>query len=80
MSVYFICRKSKCMKYSNTLYFNVNINETRRERLKSALYLRLKKRKTFFLEKNFEIFGKKISFGKCRTVPKNVKGGTLFDL
>ena len=28
-------------------------NETRRERLKSALYLRLKKRKTFFLEKNF---------------------------
>ena len=55
-------------------------NRTRRERLKSALYLRLKKRKTFFLEKNFEIFGKKISFGKCRTVPKNVKGGTLFDL
>ena len=52
---------------------------TRRERLKSALYLRLKKRKTFFLEENLK-FSKKKSFGKCRTVPKNVKGGTLFDL
>ena len=52
---------------------------TRRERLKSALYLRLKKRKTFFFGKKLEIF-EKISFGKCRTVPKNVKGGTLFDL
>ena len=50
--------------------------ETRRERLKSALYLRLKKRKTFFFgKKKFEIFERKISFGKCRTVPKNVKGG-----
>ena len=53
---------------------------TRRERLKSALYLRLKKRKTFFFGKKLEIFGKKISFGKCRTVPENVRGGTLFDL
>ena len=49
--------------------------KTRRERLKSALYLRLKKRKTFFFGKKLEIFGKKISFGKCRTVPENVKGG-----
>ena len=48
---------------------------TRRERLKSALYLRLKKRKTFFFGKKLEIFGKKNSFGKCRTVPENVKGG-----
>ena len=47
--------------------------ETRRERLKSALYLRLKKRKTFFLEKTRNF--RKFSFGKCRTVPKNVKGG-----
>ena len=31
---------------------------TRREHLKSALYLRLKKRKTFFLEKILEIFEK----------------------
>ena len=28
----------------------------RRERLKSALYLRLKKRKKFFFKKNFEYF------------------------
>ena len=52
---------------------------TRRERLKSALYLSLKKRKTFFWKK-LEIFEKNFSFGKCRVVPKNVKGGTLFDL
>ena len=56
------------------------LKESSRERLKSALYLRLKKRKTFFLEKKLEIFEKKISFGKCRVVPKNVKGGTFFDL
>ena len=30
--------------------------------------------------KKLEIFEKKFSFGKCRTVPKNVKEGTLFDL
>ena len=48
---------------------------TRRERLKSALYLSLKK-----TWKKLEIFEKKFSFGKCRVVPKNVKGGTLFDL
>ena len=48
--------------------------KTWRERLKSALYVRLKKRKTFFFGKKLEIFEKKI-FGKCRTVPKNVKGG-----
>ena len=48
--------------------------ETRRERLKSALYLSLKKRKTFFWKK-LEIFEKNFSFGKCRVVPKNVKGG-----
>ena len=53
--------------------------QTRRERLKSALYLSLKKRKTFFWKK-LEIFEKNFSFGKCRVVPKNVKGGTLFDL
>ena len=54
---------------------------TRRERLKSALCLRLKKRKTFFFGKKLEIFEKKISFEKCRTVPKNgQKMGTLFDL
>ena len=49
-------------------------NTTRRERLKSALYLSLKKRKTFFWKK-LEIFEKNFSFGKCRVVLKNVKGG-----
>ena len=45
------------------------IGKTRPERLKSAPYLRLKKRKTFFLEKL-----KFFSFKKRRIVPKNVKG------
>ena len=54
-------------------------NGTRRERLKSALYLRLKKRKRLFLEKKLEIF-EFFSFRKCRIVPKNVKGGTLWAL
>ena len=53
--------------------------KTRRERLKSAPYLRLKKRKTLFLEK-IEIFEKNFSFKRSRIVPKNVKGGTLLDL
>ena len=56
---------------------NNRLKLTRRERLKSALYLRLKKRKTFFLEKNLK-FSKIFLF--CRTVPKNVKRGTFFDL
>ena len=49
-------------------------SKTRRERLKSALYLRLKKRKTFFLEKNVK-FSKIFSFEKCRTVSKKIKRG-----
>ena len=36
------------------------------------------KAQNIFLEKNLK-FSKKNSFGKCRTVPKNVKEGTLFD-
>ena len=51
--------------------------ETRRERLKSEPYLRLKKRKTLFWKK-IEIFEKKISFKRSRIVPKNVKGGYGF--
>ena len=51
--------------------------QTRRERLKSALYLRLKMRKR--LLKKTEIFDF-FSFRKCRIVPKNVKGGTLWAL
>ena len=38
------------------------------------------KAQNIFFGKKLEIFEKKNSFGKCRTVPKNVKGGTLFDL
>ena len=38
------------------------------------------KAQNIFLEKNLKFSKKKFSFGKCRTVPKNVKGGTLFDL
>ena len=52
---------------------------TRRERLKSALYLRLKKRKTFF-GKKLVIIEKIFSFKKSHIVPKNVKGGTLWGL
>ena len=46
--------------------------ETRRERLKSALYLRLKKRKTFF-GKKLEIFEKKFlpeNVAQCRKMFK----------
>ena len=50
------------------------MNKTRRERLKSALYLRLRKRKTFFLGEKLEIF-EFFSFAKCRIMPKNVKVG-----
>ena len=63
----------------NSQVISLNHQRTRRERLKSALYLSLKKRKTFFWKK-LEIFEKNFSFGKCRVVLKNVKGGTLFDL
>ena len=52
---------------------------TRRERLKWALYLRLKKRKRLFLKKKLEIFDF-FSFRNRRIVPKNVKGGTLWAL
>ena len=51
------------------------LSKTRRERLKSALYLRLKKRKTFF-SKKLEIFEKKILLRKMsHSAEKNQKGG-----
>ena len=52
------------------------VERTRRERLKSALNLRLKKRKTFF-SKKLEILEKiflKENVAQCR---KKSKGGTL---
>ena len=39
-----------------------------------AIY-KAQKAQNIFFEKNLEIFEKKNSFGKCRTLPKNVKGG-----
>ena len=51
---------------------------TRRERLKSAPYLRLKKRKTLFFGKKLKFLKKKFSFKRSRIVPKNVKGGPFW--
>ena len=48
-------------------------HETRRERLKSAPYLRLKKRKTFFWKK-FEIFETIFSFKKSHSAEKCKRG------
>ena len=58
---------------SNRVEVWQNLQKTRRERLKSALYLGLKKRKTLFFEKKLEIF--EFFFGKCCIVSKNVRGG-----
>ena len=52
---------------------------TRRERLKSAPYLRLKKRKRFFLEKNWN-FWKNFSFQKKSHSAEKCKRGTLLNL
>ena len=55
------------------LDINILLAITRRERLKSALYPRLKKRKRLFFKKNLKFL---VFFRKCRIVRKNVKGGT----
>ena len=77
-----VCTVESAANYNQTCKKSYGDNsyqiETRRERLKSALYLRLRKRKTIFL-KNLK-FLKKIFFQKSRIVPKNVKGGTLLDI
>ena len=57
--------------------FESVLKKTRRERLKSALYLRLKKRKLFFLEKNLK-FSKKNFFRKMSHSAEKCKRGTLF--
>ena len=62
----------QCLKFNWFLVGAFSLKETRRERLKSAPYLRLKKRKTFFLEKT-------CTSKKSRIVPKNVKGGNFLD-
>ena len=53
--------------------------ETRQERLKSALYLRLKKRKRLFFEKTFK-FSKIFPFRNTSHSAEKCKRGTLFDL
>ena len=50
---------------------------TRRERLKSALYLTLKKRKTFFFGKKLEIFENFFLSKNVAQCRKKSKGGTL---
>ena len=54
------------------------MNKTRTPQV-GAISKAQKAQNIFFWKKTYN-FRKKISFGKCRTVPKNVKGGTLFDL
>ena len=53
--------------------------QTRRERLKSAPYLRLKKRKNFFWKK-LEIFEKFVLSQKKSHSAEKRKRGTLLDL
>ena len=55
----------------------IAISKTRRERLKSALYLWLKQRKTFFWKKLeiFELF----FYRKMSHSAEKCKRGTLFD-
>ena len=42
-----------CRTFGRTILITSGVSKTRRERLKSAPYPRLKKRKTLFLKKNF---------------------------
>ena len=54
-----------------------NFERTRRECLKSALYLRLKMRKTFFWKKNLNFLN---LFRKMSHSAEKCKRGTLWDL
>ena len=63
----------------NIMAFELEKEQTRRERLKSAPYLRLKKRKSNFLEKNLK-FLKKNFFQKKSHSAEKCKRGTLLDL
>ena len=84
--------KVKVVHFDRTKFFQKSHNaKTTRERLKSAPYLRLKKRKTLFLEKIFFFQKKSQSAEKCKRrtlldlltyIPlqniKKLKGGTLW--
>ena len=52
--------------------YSFNINKTGTSQV--GAISKAQKAQNIFLEKILK-FSKKISFGKCRTVPKNVKGG-----
>ena len=57
---------------------SLNLNKTGTSQV--GAISKAQKAQNIFLEKNLKFSKKKFSFGKCRTVPKNVKEGTLFDL
>ena len=63
----------KSVKGIKTFQMRMKIKVTRRERLTSALYLRLKKRKTVFFGKKLAIFEKKIR-KMSYSAEKNQKG------
>ena len=75
--ILFVCGNHQENKNGST--FSFSKIGTRRERLKSVLYLRLKKRKTFFFGKKLEIFEKNF-FRKMSRSAEKCKRGTLFDL
>ena len=60
-----------------TDFYEWNVNKTGTSQV--GAISKAQKAQNIFFGKKLEIFEKKI-FGKCHTVPKNVKGGTLFDL
>ena len=63
------------------LYVSIGINtkSNKAETSQVGAISKAQKAQNISFGKKLEIFEKKISFGKCRTVPKNVKGGTLFE-
>ena len=66
--------------YSVVDVYGSSVFENKTRTSKVGAISKAQKAQNIFLEKNFENFEKFFSFGKCRTVPKNVKGGPFFDL
>ena len=62
------------MQFEHKKSMMVHVDQTRRERLKSAPYLRLKKRKTLFWKK-IEIFEKNFFFQKKSHSAENFRRG-----
>ena len=61
------------MFWSSVVHVERTNNKTRTPQV--GAISKAQKAQNIFFGKKLEIFGKKVSFGKCRTVPKNVKGG-----